>query len=341
MKRFWIATAAFAVFVVLGILWKTSVVQTEVVKSAAKKADIRAPGATHLGTPRMENVNGASNRPKVDEVRRIVEAANVPINFWGRVTDQDGLQLSDVAVTYAYSIDHGNDQGVAWIQEEIRRGEVGSGADGSFAILGLKGHDLTIESLTKPDYAYKMRLNHSYNFYGDAPSGRFISNQDKPIMFAMIHTGRLEPLIQSKGTLHVRGDGIPEHWNLWSGEADPSGEFAVIFRADPGVSATPAQVVNWSVDLEIVGGGITEAPWEEEVRRAPESGFLTTVSYPKVDQKQGVPHRSFYLRTADGKYGRIQVELSTSHDGRSARCFITGDMNPRPGSRNLESSEEE
>ena len=249
MKRFWIATAAFVVFVVLGILWKTSVVQTEVVKSAAKKADISTPAATRLATPGVENVNGASNRAKVDEVRRIVEAANVPINFWGRVTDQDGLPLSGVAVTYAYSIDHGNDQGVAWIQEETRRGEVGSGADGSFAILGLKGHDLTIESLTKSDYAYKMRFNHSYNFYGDAPSGRFISNQDKPIIFAMIHKDRLEPLIQSKGTLHVRGDGIPEHWNLWSGEADPSGELAVIFRADPGVSANPAQVVNWSADL--------------------------------------------------------------------------------------------
>jgi hypothetical protein len=341
MKRLWIATAAFVVFIVLGILWKTSVIHTEVAKSTVKGTDIGTPAATRLAMPDVETVNGTPNRARVDEVRRIVEAANVPINFWGKVTDQDGLPLSGVSVTYACSIDHGNDQGVAWIEQEIQRGEIGSGADGSFSILGLRGHDLTIESLTKPNYTYKMRFNHSYNFYGDAPSGRFIPNQAKPITLAMIHKDRLEGLIQSEGTLHLRGDGTPERWNLWNGEAEPAGELAVVFRADPGVSATPAQVVNWSADLEIVGGGITEAPWEEEVRRAPESGYLATVFYPKVDQKEGVPHRSFYLRTKEGKYGRIQVELSTSDDGRTARCFISADMNPRAGSRNLESSEDE
>jgi hypothetical protein len=157
----------------------------------------------------------------------------------------------------------------------------------------------------------------------------------------MIQESATESLIHVKGGVDVRGDGTAEHWNLWSGEADPSGQLTIIFRADPGVSANPAQVANWSTDLEVVGGGITEAPWDEEVRRAPESGYFATVSYPKTEQKQGVPHRSFYLRTAEGKYGRIQIEVSPSLDGRTARCFISGDMNPRPGSRNLEPSEEE
>lgn len=340
MKRFWMATGC-VVSLLLAILWKTSIVRTKVVKSAVTKVEFSTPAPTQLVTPMVESINGPPNPQRVDEVRNIIEAANVPISFWGRVTDQDALPLPAVAVTYAYSIDHGNDQGVAWIQEEIRRGEIRTSSDGSFAILGLKGHDLTVESLTKLDYTYRKRLNHSYNFYGDDPSGRFFPTQDKPIMFAMIRKDRLEPLIQSKGTFHLTGDGTPERWNLWSGEADPKGELAVIFRADPGVSATPAQFLNWSAGLEIVGGGITEAPWEEDVRCAPESGYLPTVFYPKIDQKQGVPHRSFYLRTGEGKYGRLQVKVSTSHDGRNARCFISADMNPRPGSRNLESSEDE
>jgi hypothetical protein len=340
MKRYWIATLVLAV-VLLGILWKTTFVATGVVNSAAKIVDSSTFAARPVATPRVENVNGVANPARVEEVRRIIEAGNVPINFWGRVSDQDGMPLSGVAVIYSYSIDHGNDQGVAWINLETRNGEASSDTAGSFAITDLKGHDLTVESLTKSDYAYKARFNHSYNFYGDAPSGRFVSNVDKPIIFEMIRKDRLEPLVQSKGDFHVNGDGIPEHWNLWSGEADPSGEFAVIFRADPGVSATPARVVNWSADLEIVGGGIAEAPWEEEIHRAPESGYSATVFYSRVDQKQGVRHRSFYLRTVDGKYGRIQVRLSASDDGRTARCFISAEMNPRPGSRNLESSEEE
>ena len=90
-----------------------------------------------------------------------------------------------------------------------------------------------------------------------------------------------------------------------------------------------------------MGGGISEAPWDEEVRRAPESGYASTIAYPKTEQKQGRPRRSFYVKTADGKYGRLEVDFSPSHDGRTGHCYITADMNPQPGSRNLEPNDEE
>jgi len=270
-----------------------------------------------------------------------VEATNVPMNLWGKVVDEDARPVGGATIDYEYSIEHGNLKGVAWSDQEIRTGQAITDQEGLFSVRGLSGHALGILAVKHPDYQYRSKGALSFDFYGSTASGKFVPDQRKPVVFTLVQKQRLERLIHLDGNLQVRGDGTPERWNLWSGEADPNGELAVIFRSDPGLSASPAQVVNWSAELEIVGGGISEAPWDEEVRRAPESGYLATVFYPKVDQKQGVPHRSFYLRTADGKYGRIEVELSTSHDGRTARCFVSADMNPRPGSRNLEPSEDE
>lgn len=310
-----------------------------------------APGIAEPATPKeptsprlrhdVQERSEVSDRDDPAKIRSAIEAHNVPLNFLGKIIDQDGVALPEVRILYSYSIYHGNDQGVAWIDFEAKKGETASDGDGLFAITDLKGHDLTIDSVTKPGYLHRERWQLSYNFYGEMPEFRFEPQRGKPVRITMIRTTATESLVNTRGEFDVSGDGSPGHWNLWSGEADQTGELTITYKADMAVPANPAQLFNWSADLEVVGGGISEAPWEEEVHRAPESGYLATVVYPKVNQKAGVPHRSFYLRTADGKYGRIEVELSTSHDGRTARCYIICDMNPRTGSRNLEPSEGE
>lgn len=181
----------------------------------------------------------------------------------------------------------------------------------------------------------------SFDFFGSTASGKFVPSQHEPVVFTMVHKQRLEPLIHSKGTLHVRGDGTPERWNLWQGESDPKGELMVILRRDPPVLQRPGQAATWSADLQIVGGGIIEASWDEDVRHAPEAGYVDSLPYPDREQKQGVPYRAFYAKTADGRFGRIQIELDARGEGETAPCYIACDMNPRPGSRNLEPSEEE
>ena len=289
----------------------------------------------------VQSTRPASDRADPQKIFEAVEATNVPINFWGKVVDQDGRPVSGVRVQYDYTIEHGNLSGVAWSDQEVRTGETVSDKEGLFSVLGLKGHDLGILALKHPDYQFRGKGALSFDFYGSTASGKFVPDQHKPVVFTMVQKQRLEPLIHVKGSLRVRGEGSPERWNLWEGEPDPNGELAVTFRREPAVLERPGQAATWSADLEIIGGGIVEAPWDEDVRRAPESGYLPTIAYPQAEQKQGVPYWSFYVKTADGRFGRIQVELDAYSQGATARCSITGDMNPRPGSRNLEPSEEE
>jgi len=271
-------------------------------------------------------------------IRRIIEAANVPIEFWGKVTDQDGVPLEGVKIAYTGLSLWGNDVGVAWTPKE-RKGQAVTDATGSFAITGFKSNSLGLDSFSKPGYVYRGRPNLSYDFGGNMPEWRFVPQRDKPVCFAMVNERILEPLIQLKGSLRVSGDGVPAQWNLWEGEPDPDGELMVTFRREPAVLTWPKGPVTWSADIQIVGGEIMEAPWVEEIHRAPEAGYSAIVPYSREPEKRGIIGCAFYLRTYNGNYGRIQIELYPSDPGPTARCFITSDMNPHPGSRNLESVE--
>jgi hypothetical protein len=309
--------------------------------SEAKESS-RIPEAMRSSISAAEDEDEMSEREdRAKMIRTVIEAANVPIEFWGKVTDQDGVPLEGVKVAYTCLILWGNDVGVSW-QPKVRKGQAVSDSTGSFAITGLRGNSLGLDSLSKPGYVYRGRPNHSFDFGGNMPEHKFVPLRDKPVCFAMVNERVLEPLVEFEGRLRVSGDGTPGYWNLWSGEPDDedgpdlSGELSIIFRSELAVPANPAQLVNWSADLEIVRGGIMEAPREEEIHRAPESGYSATVPYSKEPEKQGIIGCAYYLRTRNGNYGRIQVEISPSRDGRTARCFITSEMNPRPGSRNLE-----
>jgi hypothetical protein len=271
-------------------------------------------------------------------IRRLIDAANVPIAFWGKVTDQDGVPVEGVKIAYTCLILHGNDFGISW-EPKMRRGQAVTDAAGSFAITGLRGNPLGLDSFGKLGYVYRGRPNHSFDFGGNTPERKFVSQRDKPVSFVMLNERVLEPLIQLEGSLRVSGDGTVGRWSLWSGEPDDDGELAVSLRRVPAVLRFPEFPSTWTAEVQIVGGEIMEAAWEEEFHRAPESGYSATVPYSKEPEKQGIIGCAYYLRTRNGNYGRIQVSLYPGDDGPSARCFITSDMNPRPGSHNLESVE--
>ena len=131
-------------------------------------------------------------------IRRAIEDSNVPINFWGKVTDQDGVPLEGVKVTYTCAIMHGNENGVSWTPKE-QKGQAVSDATGSFVITGLKSHSLGLDSFRKPGYVYRQRLNDSYSFGGNMPETKFVPQRDKPVCFAMVNERALEPLVQLEG----------------------------------------------------------------------------------------------------------------------------------------------
>ena len=163
--------------------------------------------ATAIPVP-VKATRSRSDRPDPQEIFDAVEATNVPINLWGKVVDQDGRPLSEVSVKYDYSIEHGNLLGVAWSDQERRAGEAATDVGGLFSIQGLKGHALTIVTLEKSGYQFRIKGALIFDFYGSTPSGKFIPDQRKPIVLTMVRKDQMEPLIHVKGSLRVarRGD---------------------------------------------------------------------------------------------------------------------------------------
>jgi len=212
-------------------------------------------------------------------------------------------------------------------------------AAGTFTVSGINGHALTVDSLAKGGYAYRSGGAKVYNYYGDVSSGRFTPDPANPIVFVMVNKTAAEPLVSYGGsfgkTIRLPGDGSPVRWSLWKGQSDPNGELQITFKREPAVLVRPGQAVTWSAKVAIISGGIVEASPDAELYRAPENGYVLELEYPKTEQKRGVSARSFYITTADGKYGRIELDLYADDEGPTVRCLIKCLMNPS-GSRHLE-----
>jgi hypothetical protein len=305
----------------------------------AEKANAVAIQTPPSITSTFEEERKQKQQQRARTIFQAIEGTNVPISFWAKVLDQNGQSIQGVKIKYNYSTEHGNMTGVAWGQQKIHKGEAVTDAVGSFSITGLKGHHLTIESLSKEGYQYNPREANVYDYYGSTAAGKFIPERGNPVVFVMVEGAATEQLVSYGGdfgkTIRVPADGTPLRWNLWRGRPDANGELQLTFKREPTVMTRVGQPTTWSAKIEVMKGGIVEARPDELIHRAPEDGYTATVDYPKAEQKQGVGARSFYVKTADEKYGMITLELYPGDEGPNARCLIKAYMNPS-GSRNLE-----
>lgn len=278
---------------------------------------------------------------RANTIRSGIEGTNVPINFFGKVVDQDRHPLNGVAVSYQYQTEHVLLPGVAWARSEIHKGQATTGANGTFSIEKLRGHYLSIEGFKKEGYKVPEQFSPAvatFNYFGDTASGKFSPDKRRPIAFVMISVEAGQDLVVfNKGDkgMRVPADGTPQRRNFWTGKKDPNGELQVTFLREPAVLSNTGEPPRWEAKVEIVGGGIMEAARDDALWQAPEAGYLNALDYPKTEQRRGTPNRAFYVKTADDKYGRIELELFPRDEGATVRCFIKTQMNPKAGSRSV------
>lgn len=309
-----------------------------------QKAEVY-PKAINSPTPLTIGTQNAIEKRKQKQLERAraiagaIEGTNVPIEFFGKVVDQDGQPLQDVTVLYSYSVEKGNKLGVPWGQQLIEKNRTSTGKSGLFSIVGVKGHTLAIDSLNKDGYKQIRRESWNFDYYESSAAGKFEPLSNKPVVFTMLAEITAEHLVVYGGDfglpMDVPGNGSPVRWNLWKGRLDPNGELQITLKREPAFVDQNRKITKWDAQIGVAGGGIIEASSDESIFRAPEAGYSPLVEYPKMEQKRGIPRRSFYVKTSDGKYGRIELELYYDDNGPNARCFIKAYLNPS-GSRNLE-----
>jgi hypothetical protein len=261
---------------------------------------------------------------------------NAPINFYGRVLDQDGEPLAGVKVTFDVRIAYPNAATGMRMGEEKSTPQ--SDANGNFTLTGMSGYSIKIESVEKIGYKLSDKFNHEYvySWSGDI----FHPDPNNPVIFKMWKQIGSEHLITGGKFYAVNPDGRPYTLNLLE-DTKSEGTNApgdIIVRVHRPQQIKPRTKFDWSYSIDVVDGGIIHTN-DDFMYRAPEAGYKDkyefTVSAASTNWLPEVEHQQFYVKTRNGRvFGCLEVRVIPDYNDHSV-FDVHYAANPS-GSRNLE-----
>ena len=222
-SRFWIAAAVLSCVILAYVLWPRPRTEAgpQLHEQALKptKAPPTSPAglisnrtaaaATAPSTPSGSGLTPQGEIQRQDAViKQALEHLNVPIDFYGRVIDQDSNTLSTVKID-------------AWVRhwDPAAPGaslhiEKATDAQGRFDIHGVTGDGFELESMQKPGY----ELEPGQRGYGTVGGSR-----ENPVVFKMWAANVHEQLITGEKSFDIVPDGRPYVIDLTKGTISESG----------------------------------------------------------------------------------------------------------------------
>lgn len=265
---------------------------------------------------------------------------NVPIQFYGRVEDQNKVPVHGAAVRVRVS-SFVEDASVQWTtgggETVSKHIDLITDENGLFELNDVKGRILYIDSISKEHY--KDRPKYPSYAYSKRYSVIHVPDQHEPEVFRILRQGETEPLIRTVGSVRMFADkkyGVV----LMTGKVRDSvgdEDAHLVFSIQVGPPSRGR--IDWTVYIEAPRGGILESEDDFDLMlEAPQVGYVPHIQwkYSKDDPKYtGRLSRNIYFRSNDGSvFAAIKVEASASPSG-SVRVELTNLVNPS-GSRNLE-----
>ena len=273
--------------------------------------------------------NAASHSAQRDKVRRREAVAKVitilatPIEFYGKVIDQNGDPVSEANVDYG-AIDKFDANGSNY------QGK--SDNDGNFSISGIKGAVLTV-GVQKGGY---------YNIHGKSDAafaygvGADVTRKepptkDNPAIFVLQKRGLADPLIPiDGGQIDVPRTGEPLSIDFATGRPG-HGDLQV----ETWIGDSSQRRFDWRYRLSVPGGGLVERKGQFDFE-APLDNYQTSIDVNILannNQWSARPTREYFAKLPDGRYARFSIKFYAGN-----RNFIVFEsyLNPKSGSRNLE-----
>jgi hypothetical protein len=290
--------------------------------------------ALWLGWPRARPDSAAaggapSSRQATSELEAYRAAQNQPIEFYGRVVDQDGNGIPGVKVVGRFG------RMVGYREVESAKVEK-TDAEGLFAFTGISGDGIVFD-FEKAGYKLATRKrNFRYSAVNPEP-GVVLPTPGNPTVFKMWRTEGPVPTIVRADYLYVPGDGEEVVVDVEKGTAMKDylhGDIAVSVKWTK-LQPPKTWPAEWSLTFRGVGGGVMAGEVDNRVR-VPTEGY--TSSYvDSIVNDVGNYHLSkvFYYRSHDGKkYAKFEyTAVNDTRKGR-ARLYLRVTMNPN-GSPNL------
>jgi len=257
-------------------------------------------------------------------------AWNVPIEFHGKVLDQDGSPLKDVTIHFkARSYPK---TPAAFGRMDFATGKVVSADDGTFSITGYRGDSLTIESLEKHGYRTP-RQNCSFAFQ-NSPGGYQLSNSE-PISFMLVASDLPKAKRILEQNLSVEWNGGPQEISF----GPEIGSLRMICSRDA-LPPTLDRGFAWAAKLS--SSDFTMARLDPSMPLqlvAPADGYRSAIEF-HGDKSQtpwnNMQELRFHIKTKDGRFGiaSLTLYLARSKESRIGGTLAVH-LNER-GSRNLD-----
>jgi hypothetical protein len=298
--------------------------------------EVRTPSVEAVSSqPAIPSVNPSPPlTPRAPNIERAAELQNVPINFWGKVIDENDQPLSGVSVEIQTRHVQANILHAASALESTRRT---TDASGLFAVTGARGDLLTVRSLRKEGY---MLASSSLKSFGYNTSANHVPDENSPVTFRMWKQGIAEPLVTFHKSFRVPVDNTPLSIDLLQGRIGEFGGKSADLKISVGrgsdIAKSDSRRFDWTVVIQAINGGVVQA--SEEGLRAPEAGYQEPVHITNLslEERWRASRRILvYFNSRDGQcFGRAVLDVIVPTSGPAA-VVLDSTTNPR-ASRNLQ-----
>jgi hypothetical protein len=317
----------------LGVPASSRVRQTSIVTQSNMAPPTSPQANTNLETTTGQQMPGGQPEPsdprwKEREMKRRIDPQyewKMPINFYGRVLDENEQPVSDATIAAQWS-----DLSPNGATNETTF----SDDQGFFSITGKTGRGITIR-VSKHGYHTPKRQRISFDYADFWEANYHVPHPNNPVIFHLRKTKQGEALRSGEFRPAIPSDGTPVRFNLLNGgRVSPDGQLEI--AAVTNTEQYPPRIFNWRASILVPGGGLIEYnddfPFE-----APEGGYQPSVEFDMPTNAlnwKPLVEKSYFIKFGSPpKYGRIQIRLN----GASQKASVSYWVNPS-GSRNLEAN---
>ena len=244
------------------------------------------------------------------------------LDIYGKVLDQYGNPVSNATVRGAIGLN------ISMVESGGKFIYTQTDVKGCFHFLHIHGAGIGIWP-QKSGYYYNLKIpwQRPSNYEPDPAS---------PIVFRMWKIRGAEPLVNSGIDSKLTKDETAQGFDIESGNKSDDGDFKISFHRAPDENK-PGLVhpFDWRFKIEIPNGGLMPENdpypfWAPDAGYQPSFELAVSSNSPSWQSQYS---QSFYIKTASGKYGVLQFDISSAY--RPPHFHANFILNPS-GSQNLE-----
>ena len=293
------------------------------------------PATPPVASSTVQTVDPIYEIIRAEREQRLRRMANAPIDFFGKVIDEEGNPVAGASTFYILGT-------LSFEGSPTLEGPKTDEA-GLFSITGKRGPTLSVWVQHDRYYSTataKQRLEYAPKDYVPGKAPPVPPSKGSPTIFILKRKGVAEPLVHHQRIkTKLPMNAMPVSINARSGKTGDGGNETISIAMKSDGDKLPLNAFHpfdWNVTIAVPGGGMVErsdalnfeAPVEGYV---PRQTINMPASLPQDAWKSDI-QRDYFVKFGSGNYGRVRLSISGDKGRSIAEVFL----NPMPGSRNLE-----